>query len=255
MFLAVDIGNTNIKMGLFKDNKIVHIFRLNTNKNISPGQNQSLIKRLFAQGKFKDIEQTIICSVVPRLNGIFQKALFSVLKKRPLILGKDIIVPIKNLYIKPEQVGQDRLANALAAFTKYGGPAIVVDFGTAVTFDLVSEKGGYLGGIIVPGIEISLKALTGNAELLPEIRLAKPRTFLGRDTISSMKSGIVYGYAFLVEGILQRLKDILKKRPYIVATGGEAPLISCYCKYFDKIDMNLTLEGIKLVFERNFKKK
>lgn len=252
MLLAVDIGNTNIKMGIFRAKKIFHNWRLITDKNLTLLQYKKILRKLFVQKKVKDvdIEEIIICSVVPNLTLIFQKALFVILKKRPLILGKDIVAPIKNLYRKPEQVGQDRLANALAAFSKYGGPVIVVDFGTALTFDVISAEGSYLGGIIVPGVELSLKALIRNTDLLPEIDLSRPKTFLGRDTVSSMKSGIVYGYSFLVEGMLQELKKRLKPNPRVVATGGKASLMSDYCKSINKVNQNLTLEGLCLTCEK-----
>jgi len=246
MLLAVDIGNTDIKIGLFKGEKLFCNWRLATDKGAALKQYKKLLRRLFAGQKVKnaDIDEIIICSVVPNLTKIFKKALFLLLKIKPLILGKDIVAPVKNLYRRPEQVGQDRLANAVAAFSKYGGPVIVVDFGTALTFDLVTAQGSYLGGVIAPGMEASLKALTRDADLLPEIDLGRPKALLGRETASSMKSGIVYGYSFLVEGILQQLKKKLKSRPYIVATGGKASLMSHYCRSINRVDENLTLEGL-----------
>ena len=252
MLLAVDIGNTNIKMALFKGEKILRSFRFVTDKDITLKQWQHLLRKLFTQKKVKNtnaIEEIIICSVSPRLTVMFKKALSILLKIRPLILGKDIIAPIKNLYKKPEQVGQDRLANAVAAFSKYGGPVIIVDFGTALTFDLVTAAGSYLGGIIVPGIEISLKALIKNTDLLPEIDLGRPKEFLGRETVSSMKSGVVYGYSFLVEGILQELKKRLKPTPQVIATGGKASLIMHYCRAINRVDQNLTLQGLRIAFQ------
>jgi len=246
MLLAVDIGNTDIKIGLFKGEKAFCNWRLATDKGAALKQYKKLLRRLFAGQKVKNagIDEIIICSVVPNLTKIFKKALFLLLKIKPLILGKDIVAPVKNLYKRPEQVGQDRLANAAAAFSKYGGPVIVVDFGTALTFDLVTAQGSYLGGVIAPGMEASLKALTRDADLLPEISLGRPKALLGRETASSMKSGIVYGYSFLVEGILRQLKKKLKSRPYIVATGGKASLMSHYCRSINRIDENLTLEGL-----------
>jgi type III pantothenate kinase len=249
MLLAVDIGNTNIKMALFKGERAFSVRRLVTDKKYSANQYARKLKRLFKSAQVKDTEAIVICSVVPKLTPVLKKALFLVFNKKPLILGRDIIAPIKNLYRKPKQVGQDRLVNALAAVNKYGAPVIVVDFGTALTFDLVSAKGGYLGGIIVPGMELSLQALINKAELLPEIALSKPHTLLGRETVSSMKSGIVYGYGFLVEGILQQLKKRLKTKCQVVATGGEASLMRHYAKSINKIDENLTLEGLKVAFQ------
>jgi type III pantothenate kinase len=257
MFLAIDIGNTNIKFALFKAKRIFRRFRVTTDKNMSFRQYEKILQKTFVRAKVKDtqIDQVIICSVVPKLTTIFKIVLLSLLKKKPLILGQDVVVPIKNLYRDPKQVGQDRLANALAVFSKYRGPIVIVDFGTALTFDVVSEEGDYLGGIIVPGMQISFNNLIRNADLLPEVDLKKPRVFLGRETIASMRSGLVYGYSFLVEGILTKFKQLLGKRPFVVATGGEAALMSNYCKSIHKIDKDLTLKGIMIAFHIKNKQK
>lgn len=251
MLLAVDIGNTNIKLALFRLEKIIYTGRVVTNKSGNIQQYTRLLKGLLRQGKieFAQIEQIIICSVVPKLTSVLQKALLALLGKRSLILGKDIIAPIKNLYQKPEQVGQDRLANAVAAVARFGRPVIVVDFGTALTFDVISSKGSYLGGAIVPGLEISLQALIESAALLPKITLGKPKEILGRDTVSSMQSGAIYGYAFLVEGFLQRLKKKLGKKTKVIATGGQADLMKAYCPSINRISENLTLEGLRIASE------
>jgi len=253
MLLAVDIGNTNIKIALFRGKRIFYSWRLVTDKANGSKEYKKLFRRLFAQKKVKyvQIEAIIICSVVPKLTLVFKNMLFTSFKKRPLVLGKNIIAPIKNLYRKPQQVGQDRLANAVAAFNRYGGPVIIVDFGTALTFDLISKKGAYLGGLIVPGMETSLEALIKNADLLPGISLGPPGAPLGRDTVSSMKSGIVYGYGFLVEGVLEQLKKRVKKNSRVIATGGEAPLMQRFCPSIEKIDQNLTLEGLRISYQKN----
>lgn len=252
MLLAVDIGNTNIKIAVFKGKKLLLNVILDSQKESSLAYYRSALGKIFAKRKFKDadIEAVIICSVVPKLTAIFTKLMRFLLKKHPLVLGKNIFVPIKNYYKKPNQVGQDRLVNAIAALTKYGLPAIIVDFGTALTFDLVSSKSEYLGGIIVPGVEIALQALTQKASLLPRIILAKPKVFLGRETASSMQSGVVYGYSFLVEGIINKLKNTLKSSPKIIATGGKAALICGYCPSIKNIDPNLTLNGLRLIYEK-----
>lgn len=256
MILAVDIGNTDIKMALFKDKKILRTWRLSTDKAATLKQYQAQLGSLFTRKKVRDtqIDEIIICSVVPGLSRILSKALFLFFKKRPYVLGKDIFAPIKNLYKNPKQVGQDRLANAIAAYHEFGGPAIVVDFGTALTFDLISQKGSYIGGVIVPGMEISLKALIKHADLLPKISLRKPQAILGRDTASSMLSGIVYGYSFLVETMLQRLKKILSPKAYVVATGGRASLMHNFCPTINAIEENLTLEGLKFILQEKEKK-
>lgn len=252
MLLAIDIGNTNIKMALFKGKRIVYVWRIATEKNKSYQQYKRSLKKLFYQKKVTgaQIDEAIICSVVPKLTPLLKKVLFSLFKKRPQVLGKDIIAPIKNLYKRPGQVGQDRLANAVAAFRQYGGPVIVVDFGTAVTFDVVSRAGSYLGGIIVPGVELALNALSENADLLPKIKLDEPREFLGRDTVSSIKSGMVYGYSFLVEGIIKNLKQKLGPHPKVIATGGKAPLMFAYCRSINRLCEHLTLEGLRIAGQK-----
>lgn len=249
MLLAVDIGNTNIKLALFKGNNIFRRWRLATNKEMAFKEYNRRLQSLFREMETAHVAQIVICSVVPRLSVVFKKALFVIFRKRPLMLGEDIIVPIKNLYSMPGQVGQDRLVNALAAVSKFGAPIIVVDFGTAVTFDLISAKASYLGGIIVPGMEVALRALVNNADLLPKISLNPPKAFLGKETVSSMQSGIVYGYSFLVKGILERLKRQVRPTPRTIATGGKGPLIIQYCNSIDTFDENLTLEGIKMAFQ------
>ncbi|NQT00058.1 MAG: type III pantothenate kinase, partial [Candidatus Omnitrophica bacterium] len=240
MLLAVDIGNTNIKLALFKGSKIVRVWRITTEKGKSRQQYERLLRKLFAD--HLKAEQVIVCSVVPKLTTKFSQVLFSIFKARPLVLGRDIIAPIKNLYKRPRQVGQDRLANAVAAFNKYGGPVIIVDFGTALTFDVVSARGSYLGGIIVPGMELSLNALTGNADLLPKVKLVDPGRLLGQDTVSSSTSGMIYGYAFLVEGLLRQLRRKLGAGVKVVATGGRAGLMLGYCKSIRRLSEHLTLE-------------
>jgi len=257
MLLTLDIGNTNIKIAAFKGKRVLFSQRLSSNKKAHANQCRVALKKIFTQHKIKpsSIQTIIICSVVPRLSSIFSKTLFSLCKRQALLLGKDVIVPIKNRYKKPHQVGQDRLVNALAAVRKYGRPVIVVDFGTALTFDVISRKGEYLGGVIVPGVEIALEALIQQASLLPRVSLVKPAALLGRETSSSMRSGLVYGYSFLVEGILKELKRTLKVRTQAIATGGAASLICRHCPSINKVDQNLTLEGLKIIYENIIKSK
>ena len=256
MLLALDIGNTNIKVAIFKGKRILHSWRLLSDKKDGFSRHKKRLSSLFAQKKLKNIclDEIIICSVVPKLTLVYTKALRSLFNRRPLILGRDIIAPIKNLYGRPQQVGQDRLANAVAAVSKYGAPVIVVDFGTALTFDLISAKGEYLGGVIVPGMETSLKALIKQADLLPEVGLSRPLALLGRETSESISSGLIYGYSFLVEGVLGRLKKRLRRVPWVVATGGEAPLMADYCRSINRTNQNLTLEGLRLIYEKKIKK-
>jgi type III pantothenate kinase len=241
MILAVDIGNTNISFGVFKDNKIKKRFDI-------PTKDYSLKKLRNNLGKVNIVE-SIICSVVPHTTKILTQDLRGLLHKRAYIIGKDIAVPIKNLYRIPKQVGQDRLVNAYAAVSLYGVPLIVVDFGTAITFDVVSGKKEYLGGMILPGLQIALDALANRTALLPKIKLTKPKEFIGRDTKNSMLSGIVYGSVAVLDNLSRQIKQIIGKNAKVLGTGGNIGLIGKYCK-IDKIDRDLTLKGLNLIYKK-----
>ncbi|MFH0912972.1 MAG: type III pantothenate kinase [Candidatus Omnitrophota bacterium] len=239
MLLAIDIGNTNINCAVFKKQKIIKRFAIST-------KDYRLRKIIKALGKL-DIRDSIICSVVPALTRIIRKDLTRLFHKPPYIIGKDIKVPVKNLYRKARQVGQDRLVNAYAGIVYYGAPLIVVDFGTAVTFDVVSKDKEYSGGIIFPGLEISLDALSERTALLPRIKLRTPGELIGRDTVNSMLSGIVYGFAALTDDLVVRIKTRIGKAAHVIGTGGSINLVSKYCKGVDKIDRDLTLKGLNLI--------
>ena len=196
-----------------------------------------------------DVDNIVICSVVPKVTGVLKKGLLRLLGRRPYIIGKDLVVPLKNLYRNPKQVGQDRLVNAYAAVMLYKAPLIVVDFGTAVTFDVISKDREYLGGMILPGLAISLDTLAERTALLPKVKLDKPKEFIGRDTKTSMLSGIVYGFAALTDDLAQRIKDKIGRQAKLIATGGNIALIAGYCKSIDKIDRDLTLKGLSFIYE------
>lgn len=275
MLLAIDVGNTTVNAGIFKGDRLVFTEKFITKRPASVKYYTIAFKKIL---KNKKMDSVIISSVVPEvttvLKRIFEKGtvLCETAKcKRelsPIIVGKDITVPIKNLYKNPRQVGQDRLVNAYAGYKKFGGGLIIVDFGTAVTFDVVSKKGEYLGGIIVPGIETSLNALSEKAALLPAIKWGQfpqkgtvlcgtsslglrtvPKRvwelppLIGKDTISSMLSGILNGYGALCDGLIAKIKKEVGKDYKVILTGGHARLISKYCR-FHKIQPNLTLEGL-----------
>lgn len=240
MLLAIDIGNTNISFGVFKGRKIVKKTAVPTRDYI-----HKIITRKLGRVEIDDI---IICSVVPKATRILAKDLKKIFSRTPRVLGKDIFVPIKNLYHKPKQVGQDRLVNAYAGIKLYGAPLIIVDFGTAITLDVVSRKGEYLGGIISPGVEMSLEVLVKRAALLPKIKIQKPKVLVGRDTKNSMNSGIIYGTSCLVDGLLAKIrKKMSGKKAAVIATGGHSRLLSVYCRGINKSDPDLTLKGIKLI--------
>lgn len=242
--LAIDIGNTNINFGLFVNRKLIKKFIVPT-KNY----NFKLLKTKISKNSFGNI---IICSVVPKITKILNKD-FKKINKKPLILGENITVPIKNLYRKPKQVGQDRLVNAYAGIKLYGNPLIVVDFGTAITFDVISKNKEYLGGMILPGLNISLEVLNERTALLPKIKLEKPKEFIGRDTKNSMLSGVIYGFASSIDDLIVRIKEKIGKNAKAIGTGGNINLIGKYCKKIDKIDKDLILKGLSLIYQKGEK--
>lgn len=255
--LCVDVGNTSIGLGVFRQKKLVGNLRLPTHPQKEVVSPKGSVKRYSVGiGKlFKkklslgNIDGVIVCSVVPKALVDIKKAVEHLFGFSPLVVGEDLEPPIPNLYDNPEQVGEDRLVNAVSALRLYGPPAIIVDFGTAVTFDLVSRKGQYLGGIIAPGIEISLKALSKSAALLPEIELKAPKSLLGKDTVNSMRSGVLYGFGSLCDGMVAKLKAEFGKQIKVIATGGYAQLIATYCSSIDEINPYLTLEGLRIIYE------
>jgi type III pantothenate kinase len=239
MLLAVDIGNTNISFGIFQRNRIIKRFNILT-KDYN-------LKKLKKNLLNTDIDDAVICSVVPKTCRALEEDLKHLLGRRAFIIGKDKKVPIRNLYRKPAQVGQDRLVNAYAGVMLYGSPLVVVDFGTAVTFDVVSKNEAYLGGMILPGLQISLDALAEKTALLPKIKLNKPAGFIGRDTQNSMLSGIVYGFAALTDEMTKKIKNKIGKNALVIGTGGNISLMKRYCKALDKVDKDLTLKGLNLI--------
>lgn len=244
MLLAVDIGNTNITCGIFKGARLIKRFAL-------PTRRYSL-KALKKNLSGADIDAGIICSVVPTATNILKKGLTGFLGRSPYIIGKDIRVPIKNLYRCPGQVGQDRLVNAYAAGEFFGVPLVAVDFGTAITLDVVSSKKEYLGGMIIPGLRISLEGLYEHAALLPCIKPGPPPEFIGRDTRNSILSGVVYGFALLVDGFIAKIRKSLGMRLKVVGTGGNIAFMRSYCQQLKTIDPDLTLKGLNLLYRGRF---
>ncbi len=245
MLLTIDLGNTNIVFGLFSGKKLVKEWRYPT-KNIK-------LPPIDAGS----ISAVIIASVVPPLDNKLRKLVKNKLKITPIFVGAKNI-PLKVLLKKKGEVGADRLVNALAAFKLYGGPAIVVDFGTATTFDVISAKGEYLGGVIAPGIDLARDALHARTAKLPKVMIRAPKNVIGKDTISAMQSGLVYGYVAMIEGMIYKLKSEIsldsardKRNPkseiHVIATGGLAGLICKYTGVVDRIDMKLTLKGLQMI--------
>lgn len=244
MILAIDIGNTNVVLGMFKGGVLI------SKKNVPTALAYSILrlKKAFKgiqQGK--GVEAVIISSVVPKALRKLKKVCRKTFNCKVFVLGENIKVPIKNKYKKPEQVGQDRLADGAAMYHLHKG-GIVVDFGTAVTFDLISRKNEYLGGIIFPGIRLSLENLSHKAALLPKIKLKQEKSLLGKDTQTSMRSGILNGYGALCAGIINKIKKEYGKNLTVLATGGDAPLLAKYCPSIKLIDQNLTLKGLLITY-------
>lgn len=243
MLLAIDIGNTTINIGLFKKDRLILIRKINTRKSKDLKYYHSAFAPLIQKMTISDV---IISSVVPEVTNILKRVFKEKLNLKPRILGQNCRVPITNLYKNPKQVGQDRLVNAYAGYKKFGGGLIIIDFGTAVTFDVVSRKGSYEGGIISPGLEPSVHTLSKMATLLPVIKLKKPRSLIGRDTYTSMLSGVLNGYGALCSGLIVKIRKEMRSRFKTILTGGHARLISKFCD-FDYIEPNLTLEGLRSI--------
>jgi type III pantothenate kinase len=252
MLLAIDLGNTNTVFGVYDANdKLVMHWRLSTQKERTVDEYGILLRNLFALEKIdaNKIRRVIIASVVPPLDPILLEMVSSYFSVTPVfVTHQNAGIPI--LYDNPSEVGADRIVNAVAVVHKYGKPAIVVDFGTATTFDAISASGEYLGGVIAPGIVISAEALYEHAAKLPRIEIQKPANIIGTSTIGSMQSGLFYGYVALVDGILTRMKAELGARTRVIGTGGQAPFISQETKLIETVDANLTLDGLQLVASR-----
>ena len=246
--LAVDIGNTTIALGVVKGGKVLESLRIDTtdrSKILKP----LLSKKLnYFISKGYDFDRIVICSVVPTTTRMMERFLKKTLNIKALVVGRDIKVPIKNCYKNPSQVGQDRLVGAYAAHKLYGKPLIVVDLGTAITFDVVSSKGEYLGGAIVPGIRLSAESLFLKTALLPQINIQAPKNPIGRTTQESILSGIFYGYGVLCQGFIDLLSRQLKVKPKVVMTGGHTHLMKKFVSPKIRIiDEDLVFKGIALL--------
>jgi len=253
MLMVLDVGNTNIVLGVFEGKRLVRNWRISTNKDKTADEYGLQIRMLFEYSGIKcsDMEAVIISSVVPTVMSALESMSANYFGIKPLVVGPGVKTAMPIRYDNPKEVGADRIVNAIAAYELYGGPLIVVDFGTATTFDAISAEGAYLGGAIAPGIGISTEALYTKAAKLPRIELLKPKAVIGKNTVSSMQSGIIYGFVGQADGIVSRMKKEMGGKAYVVATGGLAELISNESGLIDTINSNLTLEGLRIIYERN----
>ncbi len=262
MLLVLDVGNTNTVLGVFEANSsdpgaphgpLIAHWRVSTTKTQTVDEYGVLFRNLFSMNGLEvgAVHGTVISSVVPPLDSTLREVCERYFHSRPLFIEPGVKTGMPVHYDNPAEVGADRIVNSVAAFEKFGGPCIVVDFGTATTFDVVSKKGEYMGGVITPGIGVSADALFNRTARLPRVDIRKPPRVLATNTVNSVQSGLYYGYLGLIDGILERLIAEMGENVTVVATGGLAPLMGGGSKYIKEIDDLLTLEGLRIIYERN----
>jgi len=253
MLFAIDIGNTNTVLGLYRDRQLLHDWRITTDKSRTVDEYAVVIHDLFAlaQVKFDQIEDVIISCVVPPVLVTFESLCRRYFKHVPLVVDADTRTGMPICYDHPSEVGADRVVNGVAAYERYRRALIIVDFGTATTFDYICARGNYQGGAIAPGIGIAAEALHQRASKLPRVDIARPTHVIGKNTVSSMQAGIFYGYVGLVDGIVERMKAECGEQPLVIATGGLAPLVAESSTTIDEVSTDLTLEGLRIIHERH----
>ena len=252
MLLVIDVGNTNTSLGVYRDKVLLAHWRLTTNPSRTIDEYGIQARNLFALAHmdFKDIEAIAVASVVPPLNYTVNRMAEVYFHLTPLFIDHTTDTGLKILYEPASDVGADRIVDAVAAISRHGSPCIVVDFGTATTFNAINSAGEYVGGLITPGIMISSEALFSRTAKLPRVDIKRPQKVIGSSTVAAMQSGLYYGYAGLVDGVLEKMIEELGVRPRVIATGGLAGLIATGSKFIDKVDDTLTLEGLRLIYER-----
>ena len=253
MLLVVDVGNTHTHLGTFRGEELTAEWRFATVRESTADELGAALRNLLAlRGMaFDDLEASIVSSTVPQLAPEWSTMAERYLGHRMPVVGPGVRTGMPIRMDSPREVGADRLVNAVAAYDRVGAACVVVDFGTAITYDCVSEEGEYVGGIISPGIEISMEALTARAAKLSRIDLTPPRQLIGKNTVEAIRAGVVYGFAAQVDGILERLRDELGRETESIATGGLAGTVVPYCEGIDDVDPLLTLTGLRLIHERN----
>ena len=253
MLLAIDAGNTNVTLGVFRGPELVSQWRLLTAREKNGDEYGAEVRSLFEQNglELKEIEGIAICSVVPPIDEALRRMAANCFELTPLFVDHTTDTGLKILYDSPSELGADRIVDAAAGVAKYGAPCIVVDCGTATTFNAVNAAREYLGGVIAPGIMISAEALFSRAAKLPRVEIKRPDKVIATSTIGAMQSGLYHGYAGLVDGVLSQMIGELGSQPRVIATGGLAPLIADGSKFIEVVDRTLTLDGLRLIYERN----
>ncbi|HET7521958.1 MAG TPA: type III pantothenate kinase [Bacillales bacterium] len=253
MIFVFDVGNTNTMLGVYEGDRLIHHWRINTSWSKTEDEYAMIVKSLFAHVHltFSDISGIAISSVVPSIMFSLERMCEKYFHTTPMIIGPGVKTGLDIKSDNPKEIGADRIVNAVAGIHLYGSPLVIVDFGTATTYCYINEKGQYAGGAIAPGINISTESLIAHASKLPRIEIAKPPSIVGRNTVSAMQSGVLYGYVGQVEGIVTRMKEQAKQQPVVIATGGLAPLIAGETAVIDHLEPFLTLKGLQIIYLRN----